>query len=163
MDVVALLGSLTAFGVSMRSFLALIGVLAGLWLFASAGRALIKPDRGEESPNLGAVAVKLFAGAALIQLSRSIEDTRNGLLAGAGTEVRQMMAYAIPASNGGIWGLVMSTCLVWVATIGCFAVFRGFLLWNKAGSGDSSGGQGDFFWRGLWHILGGSICINMGS
>lgn len=77
-----------------------------------------------------------------------------------------MMGTVIPAGAGGsFWTLLMNTCLVWVATIGCIGMFRGFLLWNKAGAGDSAMGQssGDYFWRGLWHIIGGAIAINIGT
>jgi len=162
-DITAILNNLTSLGAAVRAALSVVSVLAGLVLFASAGRSLVKGQRGEEGPNLMAVGVQLFIGAACIQIARSIEDTRVGLLAGAGSEVRSMMAYAVPAAGNGVWSLLMSTCLVWIATIGAIAVFRGFLLWNKSGSGDSPGGSpGDFFWRGIWHIFGGAVCINIG-
>ena len=165
MDVTALLNSASAFAVQLRPVLSAISVLAGLVLFAIAGKLLIKGGRGmDEGPNFVAIGTSIFIGAALIQIARSIDDTRTGLLAGAGSEIRGAMTAAgvIPA-GAGIWGLLISTCLVWVATLGAFGMFRGFLLWHKAGSGDQQGGSGDYFWRGLWHILGGAICINLGT
>lgn len=165
MDLTELLNNVQAMGVQLRTVLTAIAGLSGLILFAIAGRALVKPGRGhDDGPNLPAIAVNLFIGASLLQIARSIDDTRNGLLAGTGREVREMMAYALPAGTGGnMWTLLMSTCLVWIATIGAIGMFRGFLLWNKAGSGEAQGGSGDYFWRGLWHIIGGAICINIGS
>lgn len=165
MDITAALTSMAALQGPLRTALSAIAVLAGIFLFATAGRALIKGGRGQdEGPNLPAIGISMFVGAALVQFSRSITDTSSGLLAGAGSEVRTMMTSAIGAGTGGpFWTLLMSTCLVWIATIGAVGMFRGFLLWNKAGSGDSQGGQGDYFWRGLWHIIGGAICINIGS
>ena len=166
MDLTALLTNLSAFGVQLRTVLSAVSALAGLILFAVAGRTLLKGGRGpDEGPHLGAVGIHLFVGAALLQIAKSIEDTRIGLLAGAGSEVRTMMTTVVPAGSGGpFWILLMSTCLVWIATIGAIGMFRGFLLWNKAGSGDQQGGNsGDFFWRGLWHIIFGAICINIGA
>ena len=159
-----MLNDLSTFGVQLRTVLSAISALTGLILFAVAGRMLVKTNRGDEGPNLGAVGISLFVGAALLQIARSIEDTRTGLLAGAGAEVRTMMSTAIPAGSGGpFWTLLLSTCLIWIATIGAIGMFRGFLLWNKAGSGEQQGGAGDYFWRGLWHIVGGAICINIGA
>lgn len=165
MDLTATLQSLAAFAAQIRGSLSVFAVLAGIVMFASAARALLKTQGYDQGPNLLGVGVRMFIGAALFQLARSIEDTRTGLLAGAGQEVRVMMGTVMPAgAGGGFWQLLLSTCLVWIATIGCIGMFRGFLLWNKAGAGDSQGGQGgDFFWRGLWHIVGGAIAINIGT
>ena len=165
MDIAAMLTSLSGFGVQLRTVLSAISVLTGLVLFAVAARMMLKGGRGpDEGPNLPAIGTSMFIGAALIQIARSIEDTRNGLLAGTGSEVRAAMTGVMPAgAGGGIWGLLMSTCLIWIATIGAVGMFRGFLLWNKAGSGDQQGGAGDYFWRGAWHVIGGAICINIGS
>lgn len=163
-DVAAVFGALNSLATVVIPLFALLGVLTGVVMIGQAGKLLVwgRPGGGSESPPLGAVAVKLLIAACLMQLGTSIDWTRNGLMAGAGSGTRDAMTL-VTATPAPIWTLIVSTGLLWLAAIGVAGVYRGFLLFAKAGSGDSQGGQGgDFFWRGLWHILGGAICINIG-
>lgn len=54
------------------------------------------------------------------------------------------------------WGVVIS----WIVLIGVVGMFRGLLLWNSATT--ETQGSGDYFWRGLWHIVGGAAAVNIG-
>ena len=49
--------------------------------------------------------------------------------------------------------------------IAAAGVYRGILLWQSAASGSAprAGAGGDPFWRGLWHIVFGSIAVAMGG
>jgi hypothetical protein len=166
-EIQEIIAQVTALARVIIPLFAVLGVLSGLAIIASAARMLLvggsgRFGSGQEDPSLMAVAIKLFIGACLIQFSTSIGWTRD-VLAGAGTEVREAMAYVVPAGGNGVWTQVLAACLLWVATIGVAAMYRGFLLWNKAGSGENQGGDGDYFMRGLWHILAGGVCINIGT
>lgn len=158
-DIQALLASANALAAAILPLMSVLSSLAGLYIIAQAARILLKDD--QRDGGLPAVGVKLLIGACLVQFGTSIEWTRE-LFAGAGTEVRVAMAYVL-AKETKVWGEIVQAGLLWLATIGVLGMFRGFLLWNKAGSGDSSGGGRDHFWAGLWHIAGGAICINIGT
>jgi len=163
-DLVAIFGYLNDFAAVLIPLFSVFGVLAGLVLFGSAAKALVWNRRGgmQEEVPLASVGVQMFIGACLFQFGTSIDWTRSGMLGGAGSGTRAAMALVTPGSSS-TWNLLLDTSFLWLAAIGVAGMFRGFLLWNKAGSGDNQGGSGDFFWRGLWHILGGAICINIGT
>ena len=119
------------------------------------------PNRGRDEVPFGAVATNLFIGAALITFARSVSNTQE-LLGGAGTGVRGAVAYVAPAAGGSIWTRALAAAFMWVSAVGACAVFKGLLLWHELGGGGNRGGGGDLFWKGLWHILGGGLAINMG-
>lgn len=149
-------------------FLGIAGALTGLYLIGSAGVTMFKAGANPQghqgdAPVGQVVLVKSIIGALFLQFSRSVEMTRE-LMGGAGVGVREGLAYAVPAqAGGGFWGAVMAAGFLWLSVIGTIAIFRGFLLWVKAGSGENSRGGGDDTWAGFWHIVAGGIAINIGS
>lgn len=166
MDVVALLTTMSAFGVQLRTVVAALAAVAGALFVLSAARTMVAAGHQSnyQPVKWGAIFTKIVVGGCLLQIAKIITDLRIGLLAGAGSEVRSMMTYGGATTGGsGVWQLLISTALIWVATIGVFAVFRGLLLAHKAGSGEAQGSSGDYFWQAFWHFLGGGIAINIGT
>lgn len=163
-DPTALLNSLAQIGVLVVPLLVVLGVLGGLALFGRAGYLMVM-GRGGGGPHdvpFADVGISMLIGACLIQFSRSVNSTRE-LLGGAGSEVRAAMTYMATGGGGSAFAtLALNTALLWVGAIGAVGVFRGLLLWWEMGSGNNRGGGGESFWRGLWHILGGGLCVNIG-
>lgn len=158
-----------AFAQEVLPLLAVAGALVGLYLIGSAGFEMWAAGadgrsmrRSSEAPVMQVVAVKSVIGALLLTFGRTVDMTRE-LTGGAGAGMRQSLAYAVTSSSAsGFWGLVLQAAFLWLAVIGTIAVFRGFLLWVRAGSGE--GGKGsDLQWAGFWHIVAGGIAINLGT
>lgn len=163
-DLTAMLNEMAAVASAIQPLLVAVGVTAGLILIGQAGLLMVKGRNGsQDDVPFGAVAGKLFIAACLMSFSRSISNTLE-LLGGAGSEVRSAVAYVTPAGGGTeVWSLALNVAFLWVAAIGAVGAFRGFLLWHEMANGENRNGGGDLFWRGLWHIVGGGVAINMGS
>lgn len=163
-DVGAIFGYLAEMAGAIIPLFSIFGVLAGLVIIGKAIGMLIDHQgqsvAGGDSPPLGVIGLKVFIGAALLQFSTSVDWNRD-LLGGVGSGLRETMAFAVPSSTP-IWSMVLSSCMLFLVAVGLAGSFKGFILWNKAASGDRSGGGGDLFWAGLWHLVGGAICINIG-
>lgn len=161
-DIEAIFGYLNDFASAILPLFSLFGVIAGLYLLGSSAKMLITDGRGgQEGPNLSAIGIKVFIAGCLLQFSTSIEWTTDGLLAGTGKGAREAMALIV-VNTSPVWDFILKASFLWLAVFGVAGVFRGFLKWNKAGSGESQHG-GDDFWAGLWHIIGGAILINIGT
>lgn len=163
-DPVVLLTEMAAVASLVQPLLVALGVTVGLFFVGQAGMLMVKgrDGNGDDVPVVPIVG-KLFIAACLISFSRSVGNTLD-LLGGAGSEVRAAVAYVAPTNGGGdIWSIALNAAFLWVAAIGAVGVFRGFLLWQDMANGENRNGGGDLFWRGLWHILGGGVAINMGS
>ena len=59
------------------------------------------------------------------------------------------------------WTSFLVRTYAWLFLLGVCAIFRAFLLFNRAAQGDAQ--EGDGFWRGFWHILGGAILVNIAT
>lgn len=163
-DLEQLFGYLNDLASALMPLFSVFGVLAGLYMLAAAAKSLVwrhsdgQPYEG--NPNLGEIGIKILIAACLLQFSTSIEWTTNGLLAGTGSGTRDAMALVV-TSTSPTWDMILKVSFLWLAAVGVMGMFKGFLLWHKAASGDSN--HGDPFWAGLWHIVGGAILINIGT
>jgi hypothetical protein len=165
-DYSAVFAALNQLATLLIPLLSLFGVVAGLFLIASASKELAygKNHQGhhhEHGVHVSSIMLKMLIAACLLQFSTSVDWTATGLLAGTGGEVRSAMTLVVTNAPNPIWSAAMSASFLWLAALGLMAVFRGFIKWNAAASGDQQ--QGDAFWGGLWHIIGGAILFNIGS
>ena len=162
-DPTAMLTEFRAMAAAVFPMLLALGLGVGFFLIGRGGylMAFGDPQRGRDEVPFGAVVANLFIGAALITFARTVSNTQE-VLGGAGTGVRAAVAYVAPSAGTSIWGLALAAAFMWVSAVGACAVFKGLLLWHELGSGGNRGGGGDQFWKGLWHILGGGLAINMG-
>lgn len=145
-------------------------VLAGFVIIGSAISNFTKLGDGnyrgtESGVTWGSVGLRLLIGGMLLQLSTSMQGVSEMLFGLPIQDYRGVLAYANARSAGGPgpWAQVMEVALLWVVLLGWVAAFRGFLQWNTAasGGGGSGGSAGDYFWKGLWHIIGGGVAINL--
>lgn len=166
-DIAETFAYLNEMAVAVLPLFGLFGTIGGVYLVAGAGKSLFTDNKGaggpnEQGPNLSAVGIKLLIAAILFQFGTSILWTKDDLLAGIGTGARATMALVVVSSSP-TWDIILKTSFIWLQIVGAIGMFKGFLLWNKAGSGNSQGGGGDDVWKGIVHVLGGAILINIGS
>lgn len=159
---------LQAAGALAKAFIPTLSVLAfvlGLVLIGRAGLLMVYGREGRgvhDDVPMGSVVTHLLIGAAFVQFARTVKNNLE-VLGGAGSEVRTALAYVQASASGSqVVALGIATAMAWLGAIGIAAVFRGLLLWKSGGDGSNRGGGGEVFWRGLWHIVGGGVCINIG-
>lgn len=163
-DPSALFSSMHAAANAVISLFGMLGVVAGVALLMKVAKHLTKGDSRTGEVNWASVGTSTLVATLMFQFATSVNWMMD-LTAGTGTGVREAMAYTPGGQGGGgsFWSLVMAAVMAWLACIGVMGIYRGFLLFNKAGSGDSQGGGGDPFWAAVWHCLGGAILINIGT
>lgn len=162
-DITEIIASANAIARAASVLAGPLSLLLGLWQLGSGLRELVKDPHRHGEVELQTVARRLLVGGLLVQFALSVSWTR-GMLGGAGGEVRSAVLLASGgAGNNSLIHQIFSASLFWVAVIGVFGMLRGFWIWGEAGSGESSAGGRDYFWSGLWHILGGALAINIGT
>jgi hypothetical protein len=160
-DPTTLFSELQEAATDLIGLMGILGLLIGVVMLGQAAARLIKGDPRTGEPNLTAVLVRSFIGSCLMQFATMVSSFREET-GSLGSGVRtQMLDYA-SSSGSSLWSVAVTAVLMWVACIGGFAIMRGFLLLNQAGSGDSPAGGGSPGWGGFWHILAGAICMNIG-
>ena len=109
----------------------------------------------------GSIVSQLIVASCLVTLANKLD---NMIATTGGTEqLRTALSYAqgTAGGGGGPLGFVWAAVSAWVVLVGTAGFMRGFLLFNKASQGQQD--SGDAFWRGLWHVVGGAICVNVFS
>lgn len=109
----------------------------------------------------GGIGGRLLMASCLVTLANKLDSI---IATTGGTEsLRTALSYAKGTAGGGggplefVWAAVSA----WVIFVGTAGFMRGFLLFDKASQGQQD--SGDAFWRGLWHVVGGAICVNVFS
>lgn len=163
LDLQAISDTLKTFAQEGTSFIYVAAMTAGVVLGLSAIVGVInKGKRGHSGQDKSwmAIAGRLLIASCLVTLGQKLQviiETN-----GSVEPIKQALAYAQGSAGGGdggalsfIWAVVSA----WVVFLGTAGFMRGFLLLDKA----SQGGQdsGDLMWRGLWHIVGGALCVNI--
>lgn len=168
LDLMALFRAFNEVAAVLLPLFSAAGVLMGLYLIASAAVLMVKGDRssGADMVPIGKIAIRSLIGAMFLQFAVSV-DWALEMTGGVGSGARSYLMSAAPASGTGsaFWAALVGAGMLWVAVVGVAGIFKGLLLWSKAGDGDQvgAGGQQDYGWRGLWHVLGGAVCVNIGS
>jgi intracellular multiplication protein IcmC len=67
-------------------------------------------------------------------------------------------AYLTNANTASSWQLVINNSFTILQLIGVIAFIRGLIILTQLGG---HGGQPGTFWKGMTHIIGGILCINM--
>lgn len=162
----AIADALRTFAQEGTGFIYLAAMLTGIVLAFGGLNDLVKKGKAgayaSNEKSMGSIAGRLLLSSCLVTLASKLDliVATNG-----STEpIKQALAYAQgTASGGGSGGLsfIWAAISAWVVFLGTAGFMRGFLLFDKA----SQGGQdsGDAFWRGLWHVVGGAICVNVFS
>ena len=162
----ALIQGLGAIAVSAAPAVGVLMFVVGMIFVGRAGYLMWRGGEGRgihDDVPLGAVLANLLAGAALMQLNATISNTRE-TLGGAGADVRAAMQYMAsgPGDATPVYQVALGAAFAWLALIGICAVVRGLLMWRELSAGGNRAGGDNMAWGGLWHIVGGGICINIG-
>ena len=168
MNIETVLAGLQGLANGVKTLLPALAMLVGLLFIFSALRGVASKGsdtrsmQGRADQSWAGIGGQLLVGGLLLRFGATIEDV-SVLLTGAGVQdYRGVMAYAPMPQGAGPWLQVIEVCLLWVHMLGYAGAFRGLLLWKKAADGGHSGGQGgDLFNQGLWHLIGGALCVNM--
>lgn len=160
-----LLAGLKSFAIAFIPVIAgPIAVFAGMVLIGSAVKMMAFAEEESRSSGRGVwtkVGMRMLIGGGLLQLSSTMQGVSELLLGKPIESYRGVMAYAGAANVPGPWAAVLEVCMLWVVLLGWVAAFRGLIQWNTAASGGGGQGAGDYFWKGLWHIVGGGVAINL--
>lgn len=141
-----------------------LGMLAGIYLVGKSAWSIVKmgerQSQGEN--NWGTAGLQLLIGALLLQFGSTMQSVSQLLFGQGIQDYRGAMAYMpMPSGSAGFWRQVLEVCLIWVLMLGWIAAFRGFMQWSAAANGAGGRNDGDFFWKGVWHIVGGAAAINL--
>lgn len=165
-DVLPLLNELAAFARAAVPAIAAVLFVLGMFFIARAGHLMWmgRDGRGvQDDVPMGAVLANLLVGAALMQLNRTVSNTRE-TLGGFGTEIRSAMTYmaAGAGQHSAVYKAALTTAFAWLALLGICAVVRGLLMWRELAAGTNRGGGDNLAWGGFWHVVGGGILVNIG-
>lgn len=147
------------------AFVYVVAVIMGIWLTAGALNWIVQKGRGQYANQGGSqswfsILARLMLASCMITLARmmSIFENSNGSVEGA----REVFAYLQDSAGGThAFNLIYSTLALWCVFIGTIGFLRGFVLFDKASRGEQ--GSGDMFWRGIWHVVGGSLVVQIFS
>lgn len=139
------------------------GIILGFYaLLAIAKKGQSSSGYGGSESSWGSIAGRLALASCLITLAQKLESI---IATNGSTEpIRNALSYATGTMNGGgnsTLALVWTAISAWVVFLGTAGFMRGFLLFDKASQGGHD--SGDSFWRGLWHVIGGALCVNIFS
>lgn len=167
-DSMAFLNNMKDFGETLIPVVTVAAFVTGLFLLGNTMIHVVNAHRGQGplshadgGVKVGPVLMRLVITACLISFGMYMTKTVETLFSSQ-VPYRTALAYAPVAqmSNNAYWQLAWAVCIIWVVLIGVVGMFRGLLLWNDASTENQ--GNGDLFWRGMWHIVGGAAAVNIG-
>jgi hypothetical protein len=163
-DITTLTNSIKSFAQEGTAFIYVAamttGVVFGLMALIDVAK---KGDSGGgygQSKSWGSIIGRLIFASCLVTLGRKLEMI---IATNGSTEaIRTALSYAsgtTGAAGSSTLAIVWAAISAWAVFMGMIGFMRAFLLFDKA----SQGGQdsGDTFWRGLWHLVGGALCVNI--
>ncbi|CAN7784768.1 hypothetical protein LJR175_008431 [Variovorax sp. LjRoot175] len=161
-DFAAFLNEFAALG---KAFVPLVywgALLVGVFFTGSALLKIAKMGHdspGGKPPTWAGIGGNLLVTVGCTMLSAWVDSFTKDF-GGLGEGVASQMAYMRDGSSGSLKPL-WDAIYAWLFLLGVCAIFRAFLLFNRAAQGDAQ--EGDGFWRGFWHILGGAILLNIAT
>ncbi|AVG43851.1 MULTISPECIES: hypothetical protein [Achromobacter] len=166
MDLDAFLNGSIEFTQNIMRFMFMgLSVLAGVICMYLACRMCVAQAQGQREgrPLFGPVVAHVLIGYFFLRLAGFSTDVTQLLMGSAPQTPASALSY-LPAqvSQSSFWSRVALAIVNWVAMFGSIAVFRGLLLWREMSNG-SPNQPGDLMWRGFWHIVFGTIALNIGG
>lgn len=161
-DFAAFLNNFAALGKALVPLVYWGALLIGL---VFAGSALNKiAQMGKDGPSSqqatwAGVGGNLLVTAGCTMLNAWVESLSKEF-GGFGEGIASQLAYMRDNSAGPLAPL-WAAIYAWLFLLGVCAIFRAFLLFNRAAQGHSQ--EGDGMWRGFWHLLGGAILVNIAT
>jgi hypothetical protein len=165
-DIQSITDGLKSFAQDGTGFIYFVSMVTGVVLGFYALLAIAKkghPSSSGSDKSWGAIGGRMMLASCLITLAQKLEEI---VATNGSTEpLRNALAYATGTMTGGggnsTLSLVWTAISAWVVFLGTAGFMRGFLLFDKASQGGHD--SGDSFWRGLWHVIGGALCVNIFS
>ena len=123
-------------------------IVTGIMEFKHTGesRTMMSQEHHIKKP-----LIFMAVGAALIYLPSSIN-------AGLNTFFNSPVPYEYPVDDANPWSQLIKACFIILQLVGVISFIRGLII--LTGLGGHNAQQGTFA-RGLTHIIGGILCINM--
>lgn len=137
-------------------------LIVGLFFTGSALNKIVKMGKdspGGHVPTWAGVGGNLLVTVGCTMLNAWVDSLTKDF-GGLGEGVASQMAYMRDNTSGSLAPL-WTAIYAWLFLLGICAIFRAFLLFNRAAQGHAQ--EGDGFWRGFWHILGGAILMNIAT
>lgn len=166
-ETMAILTAMKSFATLVTPLISVIAFVAGTFLFGATFMQMVNAHRGQGplahgdgGVKVDVVLVRCVIAACMMSFAFYGNNTIVTVF-GEQVSADRALAYAPVARMASEqWTLAWGVVIVWIVMIGVVGMFRGLLLWNSAAT-ESQGG-GDYFWRGLWHIVGGAAAVNIG-
>ena len=161
-DFAAFLNEFAALGKALVPLVYWLALLIGVFFAGSALMKIVKmwkDSAGGQPATWGGVGGNLLATLGCTVLSSWVDSLTKDF-GGLGEGVASQMAYLRDNSAGSLQPL-WNAIYAWIFLLGVVAIFRAFLLFNRAAQGNAQ--EGDGFWRGFWHIVGGAILVNIAT
>ena len=144
-QVPSLMKLITAFAYVMGMYFIVMAIMK-LKQFGES-RSMMSQEQSMKGP-----IIFFLVGAALLYLPSSVNS---GLSTFWATSTNP---YAYRTQTGGQWASFMSACFLIVQLVGTISFIRGLVILSRLGG---HGGQPETFSKGLAHIIGGILCINI--
>lgn len=147
---------LEAFGRNFPGLTLLLTMLAyllGMGAGASAGLLLWRRQRFEASATLGAILMRALLCAVFLYLPTAIAAGQETLFAAP-----TLLSYTPGSVVSAPGRIALDVAIRFVQLVGLWAFIWGWILLNRAHARGYDPGLGG---KGLAHIVGGSLCINI--
>lgn len=145
------------------TFVYLVGAILGIWFVFSGLLWVVQKGSPRGGPGAdktwGQILMRFFWATCTLTLARMMESFHeaNGSVDGA----RTVLAYFQTSSDSAALSAIYGALALWCVFIGTIGFCRGFVLFDKASQGGHD--SGDNFWRGLWHVVGGALTVQIFS
>lgn len=153
-----------AFARQGTGFVYLVAAVLGVWFVGSGliwvvqkGNSRYASQGGDKT--WGQILMRFFWATCVITLARMMDfvQATNGSVDGA----REALAYFQASGSSPAFNAIYAALSLWCVFIGTIGFCRGFILFDKASQGSHD--SGDNFWRGLWHVVGGALTVQIFS
>ena len=130
-------------------------VITGFMALSNRHHGGMMMSHQQKSP--GALLTTMLIAATLLNFSFTVSGVIEGL---TGQQFDYSMLAAVPSHDFGTpqANALLNCIAIIIMTIGVISIFKGLLLFKKAG--DGVGGGGDLIAKGTTHILGGAVATN---
>ena len=161
-DIGTMLNNLQASFSSLQTFVVAFSYVAGI---AFMVKALLKArelgNHNPSSPQQGGFRepiVHALIGATLVYLPSSVNIGLSTIFASTSLGSASDLLSYIPAADNQTWTQIESVLVDYLKLLGLIAFIRGWFMLAKLGEG---GGQQDSFSKGIIHVIGGILLINI--
>lgn len=163
LDLMSIVGFLGGLASELTMLVYAVSLVMGVYFVMSAIFDVISKgdDRRQQMSSNEAswahIGIKLVVASLLVTFATTLDLF---VSLSDGSQVRSALAYTQASSGSNpvtsaVWGAIKLWCLF----VGAAGFLRGWVILVAATKGGHDGG--DKFWQALWHIVGGSLVVNI--